>query len=350
MKNIKSTNKYLIDQDSIYYFKIDRIILPDDKSNRSKAIERLEFIKSNYRLPSYYVDNWTKVKLVGKKSQPETADGIFVSLEEGIYNINNKLNHLTGKEWTKFTCSWFIFNALKSDLNKEEEISENIKEHPATFSPTMVSSFIKFFTKEGDNVIDPFCGIGSTLEACERTNRIGFGLELNEKYFKIIKKRINKTKHVAYNVDSRRIDELNLPFFDFSISSPPYWKVLNRSTDGFKKTRLEKKLDYAYSENELDLGNIEEYEKFLEELSKIYEKLHKYMKIGSYTVIILKNIKIQGKIYPLAWDLAKKLSQLFTLKDERIWIQDQISLSPYGYPNSWASNVLHHYCLIFKKE
>jgi len=55
-------------------------------------------------------------------------------------------------------------------------------------------------------------------------------------------------------------------------------------------------------------------------------------------------------MYPLAWDLARELSKRYILKDEKIWIQDKIGLSPYGYPHSWSSNILHHYCLILKKE
>ena len=73
------------------------------------------------------------------------------------------------------------------------------------------------------------------------------------------------------------------------------------------------------------------------------------LKKGGYLTIIVKNIKKGGKIYPLAWDLAKKLD-FFTLKDEKIWCQDNVKLAPYGYGYSWVSNTVHNYCLIFKKE
>ena len=49
------------------------------------------------------------------------------------------------------------------------------------------------------------------------------------------------------------------------------------------------------------------------------------------------------------WDLSRKLSEKYTLKDEKIWCQDKQSLSPFGYPFSWTSNIVHHYCLIFQK-
>ncbi len=57
----------------------------------------------------------------------------------------------------------------------------------------------------------------------------------------------------------------------------------------------------------------------------------------------------KSKFYPLAWDLAKRMSDKYILKDEKIWIQDKIGLAPYGYPYDWVNNILHHYCIIFKK-
>ena len=275
---------------------------------------------------------------------------MILNAQDGAYDLKNKLNCMTGKEWTKFTCSWFIFNALPSDLKEEKSLNLNTEEHPATYSPTMVSEFIKYFTKEGDNVIDPFVGIGSTLVACKRTGRNGFGIELNPKYYEICKERVPEFAENIFNADCRDIDKIDLPPINYSISSPPYWDVLNRSTDGFREEREDKGLDFKYSESSKDLGNISNYDKFLKEVCSVYFKLYDKLAIGAYITIIVKNVKKEGKMYPLAWDMARILGEKYVLKDEKIWIQDKIGLSPYGYPNSWASNILHHYCLILRKE
>ena len=78
--------------------------------------------------------------------------------------------------------------------------------------------------------------------------------------------------------------------------------------------------------------------------------IFKILKDKGYIVIIVKNIKKDGKHYPIAWDLAKELSKKYKLKDEKIWCQDKQSLAPFGYPFSWTSNIVHHYCLIFQKQ
>ncbi|MBR3909029.1 MAG: site-specific DNA-methyltransferase [Clostridia bacterium] len=336
-----------------YYKDPSRKIVPvPDDVMQIRAKEKLDqILQSNkYEIPSLYKENWDEVKLYHPAGNIEKAISLMLKVEDGAYDLRNRINNMTGKEWTKFTCSWFIFNALRSDLAEEKAVTTDTALHPATFSPTMVSEFIRFFTKEGDTVLDPFAGIGSTLVACERTGRIGYGIELSSKYFSVINKRVPKLKNNIYNTDCRNIDKLNLPKINYSISSPPYWDVLNRSTDGFKADREERGLDYNYSDEFLDLGNISDYETFLNEVCSVYLKMYDILADGAYITIIVKNVKKGGKMYPLAWDIARILSEKYVLKDEKIWIQDKIALSPYGYPHSWASNILHHYCLILRKE
>jgi DNA modification methylase len=339
---------------NLFYKKEKKKIVPvEDSSINSKAQKRLDTLfslRDEYLIPIDFIENWDKVALYNPKGIVENAKAIILNPENGAYSLNNKLNALTGKEWTKFTCSWFIFNALREDLKQEKEIDPTTEQHPATYSPTMIGNFINFFTKPGDKVLDPFVGIGSTLEACKRTGRIGYGVELNKKYFELCKKRTPEFSENIFNCDSTKISEIPFPLMNFCISSPPYWNILNRSTRDFERNRISKELDVNYSDEFQDLGNIDDYDRFLSKLSEIYFDIHSLLKQNSYIVIIIKNIKKGGKLYPLAWDLAKLLSKKYTLKDEKIWIQDKISLAPYGYPYAWASNILHHYCIILRKE
>jgi DNA modification methylase len=292
---------------------------------------------------------WPTVKLYNPRGKVDEAFGLLLDPEQGAFDVRNSLNDLTGKEWVKFTSSWFIFNALASDLKEEKGISSDLASHPATYSPTMIEAFIRFFTKEGMTVLDPFSGIGSTLVAAKRTGRFGIGVELSKKYSELSKLRFSDSEAKVLNADSLSLGELNLPAVDFAISSPPYWDVLNRSTKDFKKNRDGKDLDVSYSDSEHDLGNLDDYEEFIDKLTLVYERVFDVLKPGSFNVVIIKNVKKDGKFYPLAWDLARSMSAKWDLKDEKIWIQDKVGLAPYGYPHAWASNIIHHYCLIFQK-
>jgi DNA modification methylase len=134
-------------------------------------------------------------------------------------------------------------------------------------------------------------------------------------------------------------------------NSPPYWDMLRaRGAMTQKKRRSSDELDVHYSDDPNDMGNISDYEEFLAKLVRIYEGLKPLLREKAYLTIIVKNVKKGGKIYPLAWDIARELGRTFTLKDEKIWLQDNQSLAPYGLGSAWVSNTFHHYCLQFRKE
>lgn len=337
-----------------FYKRQNRKIEPvkDDGLNKLAQDKLREIYKRRkaLKIPKRYLLQWDKISLYNPNGDVNKASAIILDIDQGAYNLNNQLNCLTSKEWLKFSCSWFIFNALPMDLKLEKELDSTIEHHPATFSPTMISKFIEFFTKERETVLDPFCGIGSTLEACKRTGRVGYGIELNKKYYQLCIKRTPQFKNNIFNKDALKIKDLNLPTIDFCISSPPYWDILTRSTHKFRSTREKRELDVKYSTNDNDLGNIRDYNTFLQKICNVYLDIYNILRKKGFLVIIVKNIKKGGKIYPLAWDIARELSKKYLLKDERIWIQDKVALAPYGYPFSWASNIIHHYCIVLQKD
>ncbi|MBU2610443.1 MAG: hypothetical protein KJ606_05795 [Chloroflexi bacterium] len=134
-------------------------------------------------------------------------------------------------------------------------------------------------------------------------------------------------------------------------NSPPYWDMLHAKGAGTqKKRRSSSELDVFYSDAPNDVGNLHDYEEFLSKLVAIYAGLKPLLREKAYLTIIVKNVKKGGKIYPLAWDLARELGKVFTLKDEKIWAQDNQRLAPYGLGSAWVSNTFHHYCLQFRNE
>jgi site-specific DNA-methyltransferase (adenine-specific) len=67
---------------------------------------------------------------------------------------------------------------------------DNTIRHPAPYHRQLPEYFIKFLTDEGDTILDPFSGIGTTGLPCRDTNRNYIGYELNPKYADFSRKRI----------------------------------------------------------------------------------------------------------------------------------------------------------------
>ena len=266
----------------------------------------------------------------------------------------NKLNDLDTKTWLKFQKSWFIHNPPPR--------KKGVLTHPAKFPETMAREFIEFFTKRGENVLDPMAGTGSTLVAALRAGRNSYGVELNPKYVKIAKQLIKEERALLgsqvegltseiMKMDARKIIDLQPLIFDYVLTSPPYWDMLHaKGSETQKKRRAASGLDVFYSDNPKDVGNIHNYEKFLRALVDIYAGLKPLLKERAYLTIIVKNVKKGGKIYPLAWDLARELGKIYTLKDEKIWMQYNQPLAPFGMGSAWVSNTFHHYCLQFRND
>lgn len=64
--------------------------------------------------------------------------------------------------------------------------------HNATMNPKVSDFFIKTFTKEGNTVLDPFMGLGTTGISCLKMNRNFIGIELCEEYFNVSNKRLKE--------------------------------------------------------------------------------------------------------------------------------------------------------------
>ena len=72
----------------------------------------------------------------------------------------------------------------------------NNKKHSAAFPEELPQWFIKLFTQEGDTVLDPFAGSGTTLFVAERMGRNAIGIELMDEYYQMIKEQITLLESV----------------------------------------------------------------------------------------------------------------------------------------------------------
>ena len=289
------------------------------------------------------------------------ATKAYKQLKDGVVDSRNQLNDLSGKDWLPETKSFFYQKGLGAD-SPDAEIE---KQHPAPYSFQDIGHLVRFFTKKGMKVLDPFGGIGSTAKACEMEGRICTSIELSPKYYKLSKERLEKEvgkgtskKHAFINGDScTELKKLETNSFDFIVTSPPYWGILHKQDQKVKKNRVEKKLDTQYSNDKKDLGNIASYSEFLNILvNEVFLQCARILHPGKYMALVISDFRDKSDFICFHSDLIQMLNKAeipeggsLSLQGVKVLLQNHKSLLPYGYPFAYVENIHHQYILIFKK-
>jgi DNA modification methylase len=258
-----------------------------------------------------------------------------------------KLNDLDGKTWERYSIS--IWDIIKS---KEET---KLK-HPAMFPVELCRRLIEIYTKKGDVVLDPFMGSGSAVVAARDLERKGIGFDINPDFVELARKRISQQKLIRLGVEDPRIyceDAKNLLKYvapnsvDLVITSPPYWNIHTRKrTADYKEPR-------PYSSLERDLGNISDFNKFMDELKSIFKNVYVVLKSGKRCMVIVMDIRQGSHFIPFHISIVNMMAEIgFILEDIIIWDRrkEYSNLRPLGYPYVFIVNKVHEYILIFRKN
>lgn len=277
----------------------------------------------------------------------------------GFYDLANQLNDLTGKEW--------VFST-KSVIPKGFPPSFQLKlrnKHGGQKPPELCESVIRTFTKEGDFVLDPFCGVGGTLLGCHLSNRIGVGVEINKDwidiYHNICDLESLKPQELIHG-DSREtlknfIDK-NRKEFDFILTDVPYWKmdVVEKSKGTYKKVGEDSKGIYSEKSKLSRFSSDSRYFERTKEdweslINDVFSECFNLLKPGSYCAVFIGNMYHKGQYFLLNADIARILSQIgFILKGEIIWYDVNKKLHLYGISYSWIPSIVHQFIMIFRKE
>lgn len=110
---------------------------------------------------------WAKTRLRNLSETDKKRDESRVNSGFG-----KKISNWVGREW-----------AYPSNVIHLATECGN-KNHSATFPVDLPSWFIKLFTNEGDVVLDPFIGSGTTAIAARVLNRAYVGIELQDEYYR----------------------------------------------------------------------------------------------------------------------------------------------------------------------
>jgi len=151
-------------------------------------------------------------------------------------------------------------------------------------SPQVVEQCMWRLTNEGDLVLDPMAGSGTTIDVCKRYNRkcVGYDIKPPPQRTDIIQN------------DSRKIP-LSNESVDMVFIHPPYWNLTYF-------TRAEERLP--------DLSRAKTSEEFLDMLKQVFQECYRTLKRGKFMCVLLGDLIRDGRFIPLCMEATKTAEEV----------------------------------------
>jgi DNA-methyltransferase len=308
----------------------------------------------DYKLPSWVIDNIDNARIYGNSKQ-------MVILRDGRrYQLNNSLNHLSGKEWNLFLNS--VINTCYSTKGKDSYAHHIRKIHPTPKPPQLMKEIIQFFSKENELVFDYFMGVGGSLLGAGLCGRKAIGIDLEKKYIEAYKAAAMDLELPVFKciegdcVEILSNDKIMKQILDnqeisLVLIDPPYGNMMSRKKTG-SDIKVYGNVATPFSTSDKDFGNLDLYT-FYDKLKDSVNLVLPYIKKRGYIIIFIKDLQPSKKETNLLHSkIIEKINEIpnINYKGMKIWADQSTKLFPYGYPFSYVSNQIHQYILVFRKE
>lgn len=225
------------------------------------------------------------------------------TLERAKYYISRLKKSLTEVKTSKINDinlnRWKEYDDIITDslwiLDKRDSSGAHNAGYWGNFIPQIPNQFLRRYTKQGEWVLDPFLGSGTTLIECKRLGRNGVGVELQSEVVEIANKNISAEENIynvrteIINADSTELnlklelEKLNIKSVQFLILHPPYWDIIK------------------FSENKRDLSNARSVQEFLNLFGKVVDNACEVLDNGRYFAVVIGDKYSQGEWIPLAF-------------------------------------------------
>jgi DNA modification methylase len=218
----------------------------------------------------------------------------------------NSINDLDLNNWKEYedilTDSLWI-------MNRRDNSGAHNGGYWGNYIPQIPNQLLRRYTKQGEWVLDPFLGSGTTLIECKRLGRNGIGVDLNPEAVNLSLDNISKENN-DFNVRTEVINgdstELNfkeelekrgVKSVQFITLHPPYWDIIK------------------FSDNEKDLSNTKSIDEFLNSFGKVIENTYDILDEGRYLSVVIGDKYSKGEWIPLGFQLMNEvLKRGYTLK------------------------------------
>ena len=228
-------------------------------------------------------------------------------LIKGLSRVKtSKINDMNLNQWKEYddilTDSLWI-------IKKRDNSGSHSAEYWGNFIPQIPNQLLKRYSKQGEWVLDPFLGSGTTLIECKRLGRNGVGIELLPEVVEMAKKNISyeenkfNVKTDIINADStglnfkRELEKRGIKSVQFLIMHPPYWDIIK------------------FSDDKRDLSNAKNVEQFLSAFGSIVDNTYQVLDKNRYLAVVIGDKYYKGEWIPLGfYTMQEVLKRKYILK------------------------------------
>lgn len=215
-------------------------------------------------------------------------------------------------------------------------------DYRGNFAPQIARNLILNYSKEGELILDPMVGSGTTLIEARLLNRNAVGYDINQNAVDITRQRLNfkvdndSTQTVAIG-DVRNLKNHEDNSIDLIITHPPYANIVT----------------YSDRKNPNDLSSMPGIPKFLDQLEIGIKELFRVLKPNHYCALLIGDTRRGQHYVPLSYFVLERcLRNGFALKEEIIKTQHNTK-----YAQRWKAKaenfkfylIMHEHLFVFRK-
>ncbi|MGM0365210.1 MAG: TRM11 family SAM-dependent methyltransferase [Actinomycetota bacterium] len=213
------------------------------------------------------------------------------------------------------------------------------------FAPQIPRNIIERYSNQGDIVLDPMVGGGTTGIECKLTGRNFIGMDINPDMLEITKKAMNfevpegipDCPHCLEIGDVRELNSIEDNSIDLIVTHPPYANIIK----------------YSNGQISGDLSNISSVDKFCSELGKGIKEFYRVLKGNHYCAILIGDTRKRKHYVPLSYFVMEVfLKNGFVLKEDIIKVQHNCKTTPYWQKQTDKYNfllIMHEHLFVFRK-
>lgn len=254
------------------------------------------------------------------------------------------LNCMTAKEWIVSQLGVWKFAYESRDIRDK-------KAHPATFPIALAKRCISLFTHQGEVVLDPFVGSGTTLVAAQDLNRNAVGFDLKQEYVDLSSSRLDvlggngTSQQIVRHDDARNVDHYLEPdSVSLILTSPPYANLLNRPRLNKSRRSDERGNEQflkveQYSQDVRDLG-ILDLPGYQEAMAQIFQGLLPLLRTQGHCLIDVPDMWQDNQRITIHMAVVDALRQVgYELRNTIIWDRTNIvnRIGIFGWPSNYIT-------------